>query len=340
MQKGINTSIVIVSWNGAGLLKECLASLNKQTLQEFDVILVDNGSVDNSLDIYSQLCPKGQLIQNKKNLGFAQANNQGIDLALSASDVKFVVCLNNDTIQDKDWLKNLIAYMTTHPKVGSAQGLVLSYKNHKIVDSTGVFLDTGYIPHQRGFETEKEDTQIPIIGPSATASVYSRNALEATRERSGYFDKSFFAYVEDVDLALRIKLRGFETAYVKSAIVYHHGSATGKKVSSKKMYWGARNLILLLSKNVPLRVEWRYKKPIIKSHLANLQFLWKSEKLLFWAYSLGNLVGVIKSILYLPKRYHNLYSYKMHIVNWADFLVSTNPQVTTLKQKLKKALKR
>jgi len=329
--------IVILNWNRLDLTKNCLASLAEQSYQDYMVIVIDNGSSDGSVEWLEIQDLK--LIKNPKNLGFARAINQGISEALN-DGCKYVVSLNNDTKPAKTWLNELVDYMDNHPLVGFAQGASMQADDKDKFDSTGIYLERGFIPNQRASGSDDPKLDIVPIGPNAAGAIYRSSMLTEARIKPGeYFDQRFFAYVEDVDFDLRCSLRGFEFAYVPEAKMYHVGSATGNKVAHKKMYWGARNMVWLVFKNAPLYVLRRTFKMIIKSHLANLQFLWREQRSNFLPYLRGIAVGLLLCPLFVPKRWANLRAQKLNSQEFLAILTPSNPPLHNPLRRLANLLK-
>ena len=126
----IKVAIIIVNWNGKKFLPTCLSSLRGQTYKLFKVIFVDNGSTDGSVEFVRKNFPEIMIIENKRNLGFAEGNNIGIRQAFKNKNIKYIVALNNDTKLDENWLKELIISVeSSGPKFGSFQGKILNFKN-------------------------------------------------------------------------------------------------------------------------------------------------------------------------------------------------------------------
>lgn len=321
----IRVGIVTLSWNGASLLQSCLDALEKQTFQEFAVCVVDNGSTDNTTQIATshKLGQKTIMIKNAKNQGYAKANNQGVLRLLDEyPDLEYIVLLNNDASPTPTWLQVLVKYMDKYPKVGLAQGANFTDQTMKIYDSTGIYLEEGFMPRQRASEMPAEHLELTSVGPNAAAVILRTDMIKDISYKQELLDGSFFAYTEDVDMILRAFSRGWEHAYVPKARAVHIGSATGNRVSYKKMYWGTRNLVWLVVKNAPLPVIKKKFKKILISHLANMEFLFKTNKRLFLSYAKGFMVGLTLAPMLLAKR---RYIQKRSKVTSDDFLAILTP---------------
>ncbi len=330
--------IVILNWNRLELTQKCLKSVAKQTYDNYQVYLIDNGSRDGSVE-WLQAQTELNTVYNPKNVGFARAINQGISTALE-SDCQYVVALNNDAEISADWLSKLVSYMEKHPKAGFAQGASMQADSKKLFDSSGIYLERGFIPNQRALGSSEPKLDMPIIGPNAAGAIYRADMLRAVRHSSKeYFDGRFFAYVEDVDFNLRCTMRGYECGYVPDAKLFHIGSATGNTIAKKKMFWGSRNMVWLVYKNVPLRVLKRTIKSIIKSHLANLQFLWREQRANFYPYLYGLLVGLIAIPWFMRRRWINLHARTVSNEVLFEMLIPSNPPLSNPFRKLRDLLK-
>jgi GT2 family glycosyltransferase len=329
--------VVILNWNRLDLTKTCLHSIAKQTYRPDLIIVVDNGSTDGSLEwLHSN--KNIYLISNNKNLGFARAINQGFSSALKQK-CSYVVSLNNDTELDKNWLGKMVNYMETTPGVGFAQGASLQQGNKNIYDSTGIYLEKGFIPNQRALGQADARLDIPAIGPNAAGAIYLAKLLEAVAYKGEYFDSKFFAYVEDVDFDLRCTMRGYKFGFVTEAKLYHIGSATGNKIAKKKMYWGARNLVWLVYKNAPFGVFVNTFGLILRSHLANLQFLWREQRENFLPYLRGLMTGIFLSPQFLLKRRNNLATRSITDKELMDLLIPSRPPLSSPFRHIRNLLK-
>ncbi|WP_066728099.1 glycosyltransferase family 2 protein [Desulfuromonas sp. DDH964] len=250
--------MVIVSWNGRHYLEQCLSALGAQIFQNFSVILVDNGSTDGTIDFVRMHFPEVQIIPLEWNGGFAGPNNLGIQRALLEPGIQFIVTLNNDTQPEPDYLAELVACANRHPEAGSIQPKVNNFFTPELIDSTGILIAPNLSAVNRGLKEPDRgqyQREEEIFGSSASAALYTRKALEtvALKGKAGteFFDADYFAYYEDVDLALRLRLAGFVSYYAPAARVWHVHSATGKNYSPLKAFYIHRNQYLNILKNLP-----------------------------------------------------------------------------------------
>ncbi len=222
-------SIVIVNYNGAETLCKCLESVYNQRFRPIEVIVVDNGSTDRSVDLVTERFPEVHIIVNEKNLGFAEANNQGV--ARAASDR--IVLLNNDTVVDRDWLTNLVAAGGR-----SGVGVVTSRVTTEGVPS--IFYEMNGTLNYLGYNIMREFRDLSEVFFAGGAS------LTFSRADVGMpFPPEYFLYHEDVFLSWRMRLRGFSVRMEQKSLVHHVGSATTRRQPSRFVtFYQERNRLL------------------------------------------------------------------------------------------------
>lgn len=245
-------AVVVVNWNGAHLLRTCLGSLRAQTFADFETILVDNGSSDNSLELVARDFPEVRTVALSDNLGLAGGTNAGI----AVTDAPIIVTLNNDTEADPRWLSELHTALKAHPQAGSAASKLLLFDRRDVIHSAGDFYGLDGIPGNRGVWQHDSGTyarQELVFGACAGAAAYRRSMLDDV----GGFEDDFFMYCEDVDLAFRGQLLGYRCVFVPTAIVYHMLSATGGGPIAS--YYCGRNFLRVIARDMPgplLRRVW------------------------------------------------------------------------------------
>lgn len=243
-------AIVVLNWNGIEDTLLCLKSLLSQSYKQFHIVVIDNGSIDNSKELLepygAKHSDKIEILYNPINFGFAGGVNTGIEWALN-EDFEYVALFNNDAIASKDWLQSLVD--AAQPKeVGITTGLLL-HENGKTIDSSGDWLSSWGLafPRNRGDATTKAFKAGPVFGATGGASLYKT----ALFKDIGLFDDDFFAYYEDADISFRAQLAGWKVAYTPKAIAYHKQGATSKKIPGFTTYHTFKNLPLLFLKDVP-----------------------------------------------------------------------------------------
>ena len=238
-------AIIIVNWNGKSFLGDCLNGLRQQTYENYSVIMVDNSSVDGSLDYVQTYYPEVETIALAENAGFAKANN----IAIQSVQTKYVALLNPDTVPDTVWLDHLVKALENYPQAGLAASKMLFYAQPNLIDRAGdVYTTAGTALLQgRGQVASKYNHQKWVFGACAGAALYRRCMFEDI----GLFDKDFFLLYEDVDLSFRAQLRGYKCLYVPDATVYHHVSSSIGDDSPTSVYYSHRNLEWVYIQNMP-----------------------------------------------------------------------------------------
>lgn len=240
-------SVVIINWNGKRFLHACLGSLMKQSRRDFEVILVDNGSIDGSVQFVAANFPQIEIISLQENLGFCKGNTIGISQAKG----EYIALLNNDTEVDRHWLEELVKALEERPDVGFCASKMLLYDQRDLIDSGGDYYSIagsgGKIGHRDRADKEGYNQQREVFGACAGAALYRRSMLEDI----GLFDEDFFIAQEDVDISFRAQLKGYKCLYVPTALVYHRLNTTLKTYSPEYVYYGHRNSEYVYIKNVP-----------------------------------------------------------------------------------------
>ena len=275
-------SVVILNWNGVGMLQKFLPGVIKYSQGEgVEVCVADNGSTDESVVWLQTYCPDVRLIVLGKNYGFAD----GYNMALQQVEAEYVVLLNSDVEVTPHWLNPLMEYMDAHPEVAACQPKIRSERNKALFEyagASGGYLDKYGYPFCRGriFDVVEEDKgQYDTVQPifwATGAALFIR--LKDYRE-SGGLDGRFFAHMEEIDLCWRLRSRGRAIVCIPQSTVYHVGAATLKKENPRKTFLNFRNNLLMLYKNLP---EKELKRVMfireVLDGVAALVFLLKGEK--------------------------------------------------------------
>ena len=250
-----DVAVILVNWNGRHHLARCLPALAAQTHTPREVVVVDNDSTDGSAEWLATTWPTVRCLALGGNLGFAEANNRGI----ASTAAPWVALLNNDTLPEPDWLAALVAAgREGGDRVASVASLMLFLDMPEVVNSAGIAVDPTGIAWDRlgGAPAAAAAEPGEVFGASAGAALFRRAALEDAGEagedgRVRPLDPRFFMYMEDVDLAWRLRLRGWQSRYAPGARVLHHGSASAGEGSSFKNRLLARNKIWTVLKDYP-----------------------------------------------------------------------------------------
>ena len=237
---------MIPNWNGRRWLPGCLRSLRAQSLAPDELIVVDNGSADDSLAWLASEHPDTQVIAVGYNSGFAAAVNRGIDAARG----ELVALINTDVELAPDWLRRMVAAVSAQPRAASVACKMVSLADPATLYDAGDILRRDGACEQRGrFERDDGRFNEPgeLFGACAGAALYRRDAMLAV----GGFDERYFAYLEDVDLALRLRLAGWGCRY-EPAVARHAGESSSSRLAGGHQRLVTRNTVLLVVKAFPL----------------------------------------------------------------------------------------
>ena len=263
----MKATVVIPNYNGKAFMEDCLTALAAQTIQDFEVLVVDNGSSDGSDKGLEVWFPGVQVISFDKNYGFDRAVNEGI--LQSRSD--FVILLNNDTIPFPDYVERLIRAIEADEKIFSVSPKMIQACCRELLDDAGDSYCLLGWAFQRGVGQSVRRYSRPgkIFSSCAGAAIYRRTVFDEI----GLFDESHFAYLEDIDVGYRALIYGYENRYEPEAKVYHVGSGTsGSRYNSFKVKLSARNSIYLNYKNMPLFFLILNFLPLLAGWLIKLRF--------------------------------------------------------------------
>lgn len=250
-------SAIIVNWNGKHLLTECLDSLRAQIRLADEILVVDNGSSDGSQALVREGYPEVTLIELPDNKGFSVANN----IAMRRATGNYIALLNNDLLLDPRWMAAMVATLESDRLLGACACKMLLYDRRDTIDAAGINVArNGGGSNRFHLKPDSETLQRPIhvFGACAGAALYQSSMLRDI----GLFDEDLHIYYEDVDLAFRAQLAGYQCLYVPEAVAYHHHSASSGD-TARKYYYLARNNMLVIAKNMPTMLLLRYLPRII-----------------------------------------------------------------------------
>jgi GT2 family glycosyltransferase len=245
---------VVLSWNGREDTLECLESLTRVDSRELATVCVDNGSSDGSQQAVRERFPQVHLIEAGVNRGYSGGNNLGIRHALEHG-ARWVVLVNNDATVAGDVIEGFAAAARGHPRAGILAGKVYFADRPRLIWFAGqrVSERIGYSGRPRGYG-RPDGPRYSRVGPTGRAvgalMAISREAIE----RVGLLDEELFAYVEDVDWALRVRRAGLEVVFAPDARAWHRVSAStgGEAASTHTLYYGVRNTVTVLERQRPL----------------------------------------------------------------------------------------
>jgi GT2 family glycosyltransferase len=233
-------TIIILNWNGKEDTIECLESLKHITYPNYEILLVDNGSTDGSVECFREQYPGMEIIETGDNLGFAEGNNVGIRRAMDEG-ADYVLLLNNDTVVDTEFLGELVYTAKTHTKAGIVGPKIYFYNTNRIQSCGGIIsLYRGIVYGQKKYQNDSNQFNEAINTEflSGCAMLIKIRVFEDV----GFFDRSYFAYYEDTDLCVRTKSTGYDLLCAQSSRIWHKGSQSSK-VNRYGLYYGTRNVI-------------------------------------------------------------------------------------------------
>lgn len=315
-------SIIIPSWNARDYIGKCFNSVKAQHYANIEVIVVDNGSTDDSKELIRRFANglKTSIIENPANYGFAKAMNQGI----AASKGEFVLALNLDVELEPDYVEKLVKTFQD-PKIGSATGKLYRppefFEGRKMLDTTGHILLANRGINNRG-EMEEDigqyDDKTDIFGVCAAAGMYRREMLEDVKVGGEYFDEDYFASFEDTDLDWRAVLRGWRSVFVPSAVGYHKRKAFDWNYTDEMLSNSRRNKFLNAVKNDSL-INYIIDLPVILScEIENILYKhFKNYRLFFLSYYkmlAGVPLALKKRFLFIGRSKISPFSFRKHIV--------------------------
>lgn len=240
--------VIVLNWNGNQIIRSCLDSLLAQDYPAFNLIVVDNGSEDGSLEMIKRdYSGRLRIIENGRNLGFAGGCNVG----MRAAKGEFILLVNSDARLEKNWITEAVQALRAEPKAGMCAGKIYFEGKKNILENTGHVVYRDGLGRGRGRLEEDRgqyDNLPTIFCPNGCAALYRRELME----RIGMFDEAFFAYADDIDVGFRGRLIGYECVYAPSAVAYHHLSASFGMLSPLKAFLLERNRLWVLIKCFPL----------------------------------------------------------------------------------------
>lgn len=257
--------VVIPNYNGKAFLYECLTSLRNQTCKDFNVLVVDNGSTDGSVEYLQAEFQEVKVIALPENKGFSAAVNAGIN----SGKAPLVFLLNNDTKVAPHCIEYLLEAALQNQGFDFFASKMINYHDHSLLDGAGEGFLRGGVGYRLGtMENDSRfySTSREVFGACAGAALYRKSLFEEI----GTFDEDYFAYLEDVDFNLRANCRGKKCWYVSEAEVYHIGSATtGSKINEFTVRLSTKNNFNTIVKNYPSSLLLRFSLTILI-----YQFFW------------------------------------------------------------------
>lgn len=243
-------SIIIVNWNGMRFLDNCLGSLSKVKYKNTEILFVDNASVDDSIQFVRKKFPSIKILQNKENLGYAGGHEKAFKIAKG----KLILLLSTDTIVEPNLLDELVGAISSKENIGAVMPKLLMYPKKNLIDSIGsFFLSSGIIYHM-GRDKDQAEPQynkpMDVFSGKGACMLFKKSVLDKT----GLFDKDYFAYFEETDLCHRIWLSGNKVIYwPKTSVCHMQGGSSKQMVPSFILYHSYKNILCTYIKNLSLK---------------------------------------------------------------------------------------
>jgi GT2 family glycosyltransferase len=268
----------VLSYNGRHLLEVILPSLARQRYRDFEVVVVDNGSRDDTVAWLHERWPDVEIVSLPENLGVTAALN----VCARAGGGELVALLNNDLELDPSCLGELVNALREHPEAGWAAAKLRDFHQRELLDGAGDIFTWAATGGRRGHgepDRGQYDTPHAIFGACGGAAMYRRRLFAEV----GLFDEDFFAFYEDVDWNLRAQLAGWSCRYVPAAVAYHMGSATlGRGLTDFTRYHLVRNQLWIIAKDLPARAIARHAHQLLFGQALNLAAAIRDRRLGVW----------------------------------------------------------
>jgi len=288
----IRISIIVLNWNGRKWLEECLSSILKQRLdEEFEVLLVDNGSTDGSVAYVRQEFPHVKVVRLDRNYGFAEGNNRGVKFACG----EYLVFVNMDTKAEDGWLTNLVKAADEHPEYQILCSIQVPSQERNRIRTLNAFGDAMPSPYESNL--------------AITDSIFASGACFLIRrkwlDKLGYlFDPFYFCSAEDIELSLRTILLGGRIGYVRHSRIYHY--IGGAKFPSTKMsYLAERNLLL---------TYYKLFSPKNFARIFLVRALYLAARLIVRRRQLSNTFGMMRGVLGFFLSFHRYEAYRKEFI--------------------------
>jgi GT2 family glycosyltransferase len=241
-------SVILLNYNGARDTIDCVGSLRKSSFKDFEVVVVDNASSDDSVDLLKARCPDVTLLVNNRNLGFAGGSNIGIRHALKKGS-EFLLLLNNDTTVDPDVLGILVKTMEENPQAAIVGGKIYYSDRPNVIWFAG-----GYFNANSGFgdhygKSEEDRGQYNKVRECDFITGCCMLIRSEVCQKIGFLDQSYFLYYEDADFCTRARRAGYSVLYLPGAIIYHKISRATSWDSPVYIYFNLRNKLFYLQRN-------------------------------------------------------------------------------------------
>lgn len=283
---------ITLNWNGKTFLAECLKSLQQMDYPNFEIIVVDNGSTDGSIELIKNEFPRVTLIENGENLGYAKGFNVGLEHAYRQGADYFLI-LNNDTVIDRMALPFLVDVAETDPMIGFVSGKVYHYNEPKRIQTVGKKKDAVTLVGEHVGAGEIDEGQFDKQRDYDFVDDVFLLVRRKVYEEAGGYDPHFFLYCEESDWCVRVRKAGFLIVYTPKAKIWHKGSmSSGGGMNPTHIYYLTRNTLVFLRKNgTSYQLALFILLSIIRSPRQSLHYIKRGKYKHFQAYIHGFLSG-------------------------------------------------
>ena len=298
-------TVVIPNYNGMAYLENCIKSLLAQEFDDYDIIVVDNGSEDGSASLEILNHPRIRVVRLSQNFGFSRAANEGI----KASKTPYILLLNNDTEVQGEFVQEMLRAISQDETIFSAASKMIQLNDRGRLDGAGdLYCALGWgFARGKGKRVSLYDKDCEIFSACAGAAIYRKKILDEI----GYFDEFHFAYLEDLDIGYRAKIMGYKNVYHKDAVVYHVGSGfSGSRYNEFKIRLSSRNNVYVIYKNMP------FLQILLNLPLLLTGFLIKTVFFTLKGYGRAYLSGIKRGYLLCHEGRRLEYS-RSHLKNYA-----------------------
>lgn len=290
-------TVLILNWNGKAYLEQFLPSVLSSTYQNFQVLLVDNGSTDGSVEHVKEYFPEVRLLAFNENLGYTIGNNKGLEQITTP----YFVVLNSDVEVEPGWLEPLVETMEADPTIASIQPKLKSFHHRREFEYAGGgggFMDRWGYPFCQGrmfTEAEEDDGQYDTPREIFWATGACSMIRKSVSDQIGFFEEKFFAHWEEIDFCWRARNYGYKIMYQPKSVVYHVGGGTLSRQNPRKTFLNVRNSLATLVMNVPFwKMPIKIYARLVLDGVWGLKSFWNNEfKVLFaiwrahWAFYFG-----------------------------------------------------
>jgi GT2 family glycosyltransferase len=281
----VNVTVVILNWNGRNWLEQFLPSVRSTTYTECDILIIDNGSTDGSVEFIQTHFPDFRIVSLDRNYGFAQGNNLGV----AHVNTPYYVLLNSDVEVTPGWLEPLVELMETDSRIAAVQPDVLSWAEKdrfEYAGASGGFIDRFGYPFCRGRlfdQTEKDEGQYPDSREIFWATGACSLIRKSVSDRIGLFEPAFFAHMEEIDFCWRARNYDYRILVQPESKVYHVGGGTLDKANPRKTFLNVHNSLAMMLKNLPVSQYYRIFMRLVLDGVWAVRSLLQGDFKTIWA---------------------------------------------------------